>query len=102
MRVTPPVSDQFRTPDYLSLRFRQLGGETAVFNESAATTHLLEALAGQLLIRLASGSCRRAELVSLVESETGAADSGGCGEYVNACLAQFIELGLIERERGAA
>lgn len=99
MPLDVPNDTAWKVTGAAKLHWRCWDGDYVVFNPLSGDTHLLEAVAGRVLMDILASPATTDELIlrtaDFLDVETG----DGLSEYVKDVLSKLDELGLIEPVR---
>ena len=92
-----PTVQTWRVSPETRLRWRTWGDETVVFHPGSADTHKLSAIGAEALRRLERDELSTQQLAEHLASEMGLDCDDDLVRSIDELVAQFDELGLVER-----
>ena len=90
------MTEIWRSVDPLALHWRTWGEEHVVYDDGSGDTHLLDAEAAAVLLRLTRGPASTDELVTELARELEIEPNQALTSNITITLAMFKRLGLIE------
>lgn len=92
----PQFQQQWKVGRGRELVWRSWDDESVVFDSLSGDTHVLDAVTAQALAYLEKHTAGVAQLASHVAAELGCQADETLNRHLEAALAQFVEMGLIE------